>query len=28
VIGLATTHGRELLGEADWVVGSFGEIEL
>jgi len=28
VIGLATTHERELLEEADWVVGSFGEIEL
>jgi len=28
VIGLATTHGEEMLGEADRVVGSFGEIEL
>ena len=28
VIGLATTHERELLTEADWVVGSFGEIGL
>lgn len=28
VIGLATTHEKEMLGEADWVVGSFGEIEL
>ncbi|HSU83554.1 MAG TPA: HAD family phosphatase [Thermoanaerobaculia bacterium] len=28
VIGLATTHGKEMLGEADRVVGSFGEIEL
>ncbi len=28
VIGLATTHERELLTEADRVVGSFAEIEL
>ncbi|HEY3571254.1 MAG TPA: HAD family phosphatase [Thermoanaerobaculia bacterium] len=28
VIGLATTHERELLREADRVVGSFDEIEL
>ncbi|MFL6260612.1 MAG: HAD family hydrolase [Thermoanaerobaculia bacterium] len=28
VVGLATTHGKELLGRADRVVGSFGEIEL
>jgi beta-phosphoglucomutase len=28
VIGLATTHERELLGEADRVVASFAEIEL
>ena len=28
VIGLATTHGKEMLEGADWVVGSFGEIEL
>jgi beta-phosphoglucomutase-like phosphatase (HAD superfamily) len=28
VVGLATTHGPEMLGEADRVVGSFEEIEL
>jgi beta-phosphoglucomutase-like phosphatase (HAD superfamily) len=28
VIGLATTHGKEMLGGADWVVKSFAEIEL
>ena len=27
-IGLATTHGPEMLGEADRVVSSFAEIEL
>ncbi len=27
-IGLATTHGAEMLGEADRVVASFAEIEL
>jgi beta-phosphoglucomutase len=28
VVGLATTHEKEMLGEADWVVGSFAEIAL
>ncbi len=28
VVGLATTHGREMLGEASFVAGSFTEIEL
>lgn len=28
VIGLATTHSKELIANADWVVGSFAEIEL
>jgi beta-phosphoglucomutase-like phosphatase (HAD superfamily) len=27
-IGLATTHGPEMLGRADWVAGSFEEIDL
>jgi sugar-phosphatase len=27
-IGLATTHGKELLTGADRVVGSFAEIEI
>ncbi len=28
VIGLATTHERALLAEADWVVAGFGEVDL
>jgi beta-phosphoglucomutase-like phosphatase (HAD superfamily) len=28
VIGLATTHPKELIARADWVVGSFAEIDV